>query len=121
MEKVASQDGTTIGYSHIGSGSPLVLVHGTGGASTRWTPILPALEQHFSVCVVDRRGRGASGDGNTYAIEREFEDIAAVVDAMGEPVNLLGHSFGGICALEAGLLTRNLRKLVLYEPPIPLP
>jgi pimeloyl-ACP methyl ester carboxylesterase len=121
MNKVTSRDGTPIAYYRSGAGPPLVLIHGTGGASTRWIPILPTLEQHFSVYAIDRRGRGESGDGNRYAIERESEDVAAVVDSIGEPVHLLGHSFGGICALEAALLTRNLRKLVLYEPPIPLP
>jgi pimeloyl-ACP methyl ester carboxylesterase len=73
------------------------------------------------VYALDRRGHGESGDGPTYAIEREFEDIAAVVDSIGEPADLLGHSFGALCALEAALLTPNLRKLVLYEPGIPLP
>jgi pimeloyl-ACP methyl ester carboxylesterase len=121
LEYVISNDGTRIAYYRGGAGSSLVLVHGTGAASTRWTPLFPALEEHFSVVAVDRRGRGESGDGNTYAIQREFEDVAAVVDAMGEPAHVLGHSLGGLCALEAGLLTRNIRKLVLYEPPIPLP
>lgn len=121
MEKITSPDGTPIAYSRSGVGPPLILVHGTGSASARWTPVRPVLEEHFSVYTVDRRGRGGSGDGNTYAIAREFEDIAAVVDAIGEPAHLLGHSFGGICALEAALLTRNIHKLVLYEPPLPLP
>ena len=120
MEKISSTDGTTIAYERTGSGMPLVLVHGTGGAYTRWAPIQPALEKHFSVYAIDRRGRGESTEVDSYAIEREFEDVAAVVDSTGEPVNLLGHSFGGICALEATLLTENLRKLVLYEPPIPI-
>ena len=100
---------------------PLVLVHGTGGAYARWAPILPALEKQFTVYAVDRRGRGESGEARTYALEREFEDVAAVVDSIGDQVNLLGHSFGGICALEAALLTPRLRKLVLYEPPLPVP
>jgi pimeloyl-ACP methyl ester carboxylesterase len=96
-------------------GPPLVLVHGTGAANpVAWT-VTPALEEHFTAYAVDRRGHGESGDGSTYAIEREFEDITAVVDSIGEPVHLLGHSFGGLVALEAALLTRNLRKLVLYE------
>jgi pimeloyl-ACP methyl ester carboxylesterase len=80
--------------------------------------VLPAFEQHFSVCAVDRRGRGGSGDSEDYAIEREVEDIAAVVDSLGEPAILLGHSYGALCALEALLLTRNVRKSVLYEPGI---
>ncbi len=84
-------------------------------------PILPTLEKHFSVYAVDRRGYGESGDGVSYAVEREFEDIAVVVDSIGEPANLLGHSFGALCALEGALLTQNLHKLVLYEPAIPSP
>ena len=100
---------------------PLVLVHGTGGAYAGWESILPAIEKQFRVFAVDRRGRGESGEARTYAIEREFEDVAAVVDSIGAEVNLLGHSFGGICALEAALLIPRLRKLVLYEPPLPVP
>jgi len=98
-----------------------VLVHGTGGSYKRWSPILPALEKQFTVYAVDRRGRGESTDSAPYAIECEFEDVAAVVDSFGEPVNLLGHSFGAVCSLEASLRTSNLRKLILYEPPLPLP
>jgi pimeloyl-ACP methyl ester carboxylesterase len=82
-------------------------------------PVLPAFERHFSVCAVDRRGRGGSGDPeDDYAIEREFEGISAVVDSLGEPTILLGHSYGALCALEAALLTTNVGKLVLYEPGI---
>jgi pimeloyl-ACP methyl ester carboxylesterase len=99
-----------------------VLVHGSGAANpTAWTDVFPALTGHFRVYTPDRRGYRASGDGPSYAIQREYEDIAAVVDAAGEPAHLLGHSFGGLCALEAALLTRNVRKLILYEPAIPLP
>jgi pimeloyl-ACP methyl ester carboxylesterase len=64
----------------------------------------------------DRRGRGGSGDSEYYSIEREFEDVAAVVDSIGEPVDVLGHSTGAVCSPEAALLTSNVRKLVLYEP-----
>jgi pimeloyl-ACP methyl ester carboxylesterase len=72
----------------------------------------------FTVWSIDRRGRGHSGDANGYAIEREYEDVAAVVESAGEAVNVLGHSYGGICALESALLTDSVRKLVLYEPPM---
>ncbi len=120
MERIISKDGTPIAYQRIGTGMPLVLVHGTSAAYTRWAPIQPALQEHFRVYAVDRRGRGESGEAVSYAIEREFEDVAAVVDSIGEPAHLLGHSFGAICALEAVLLTRNLCKLVLYEPPLPV-
>jgi pimeloyl-ACP methyl ester carboxylesterase len=121
MNKITSRDGTSIGYRRSGAGEPLVLVHGTGGSSARWAPIIPGLEQHYSVYSMDRRGRGESSDTSAYTIQREFEDVAALVDSIGEPVYLLGHSFGGICALEAALLTQRIRRLILYEPPIPLP
>jgi pimeloyl-ACP methyl ester carboxylesterase len=94
-------------------------VHGTSADHTRWAPVVPALEQHFTVYACDRRGRGASGDAADYAMEREFEDVAAIVDGIGGPVDLMGHSYGAICSLEASLLTSNVRRLALYEPPIP--
>jgi pimeloyl-ACP methyl ester carboxylesterase len=81
---------------------------------------MAALEQQFCVWTIDRRGRGRSGDLDDYALEHESEDIAAVIDAIGRPVHLLGHSFGGLCALEAALLTPNIGSLILYEPPISL-
>jgi pimeloyl-ACP methyl ester carboxylesterase len=119
MEQVISADGTPIGYRRSGRGRPLVLVHGATADHTRWAPLLPALEERFTVYAVDRRGRGSSGDGPTYAIEREFEDITAVVDAIGGQVDLLGHSYGALCALEAALRSDRVGRLVLYEPPIP--
>lgn len=116
---ITSPDGTTIACFRSGSGPSLVLVHGTLGSHVRWQPLLPALGEHFTVCAVDRRGRGESGDTEPYAIEREFEDIAAVVDAIPGPVNLFGHSYGALVAMEAALMTDNVRRLVLYEPAIP--
>ncbi|MGQ0570251.1 MAG: alpha/beta fold hydrolase, partial [Armatimonadota bacterium] len=65
-------------------------------------------------------GRGESGDAEPYALEREFEDVAAVVNTAGPQVNLLGHSYGALCAMEAALRTTHLHKLVFYEPPFPV-
>src|SRR4051812_448273 len=115
---VTTEVGTPVAYWRYGKGPPLVLVHGTAADHSRWNPVLPALEERFTVYAVDRRGRGGSGDADDYAVEREFEDVAAVVDSLGEPVNLLGHSYGGLLALEATLLTRNVQRLVLYDPGI---
>ena len=115
---VTTEGGTPLAYWRSGKGSPLVLVHGTAADHSRWGPVLPALEERFTVYAIDRRGRGGSGDSDDYAVAQEFEDVAAVVDSFGEPVNLLGHSYGGLVALEAALLTRNVRKLVLYDPGI---
>lgn len=80
--------------------------------------MLDALSTKFAGYAMDRRGRGASGDSPSYAVEREYEDVAAVMAAAGWPVFLLGHSFGGICALEATLRFEGVRKLILYEPPV---
>jgi pimeloyl-ACP methyl ester carboxylesterase len=95
-----------------------VLVHGAAADHSRWAPVLPALEAHFTVHQFDRRGRGESGDASEYTLAREFEDVVAVVESAGGEVNLLGHSHGGVCALEAALLSDRIRKLVLYEPPM---
>jgi pimeloyl-ACP methyl ester carboxylesterase len=123
MYTVTSADGTSIGFAKTGAGPPLVLVHGTTADHTRWTPILSYFDPHFTVYAVDRRGRGGSGDAPDYDLIREAEDIAAVIDAVaaeqGQSVNVLGHSFGALCSLESALLTGNIRRLVLYEPPIP--
>ncbi|MCX9077916.1 MAG: alpha/beta hydrolase, partial [Candidatus Methanoperedens sp.] len=121
MEKILSKDGTPIAYQRTGTGPPLVLVHGTLGSCKRW-PVLPTLGEQFTVNAIERRGYGESGDSASYAVEREFEDIAALVNSLGEGVSLLGHSFGGFCVLEAALLTPNLRRLIVYEPsPLPVP
>lgn len=120
MEKISSPDGTTIACQCSGKGPPLILVPGAGAANPTAWPAAPALAEHFRLYAIDRRGRGESGDSPDYAIEREYEDIAALVDSFETPVNLLGHSFGGLLALEAALRTRNLRKLVLYDPVSPV-
>src|SRR5439155_9508962 len=94
-----SKDGTRIACFTSGAGTPLVLVHGTTADHSRWAPVLAALEARFTVYACDRRGRGESGDAEDYAIEREFDDVTAVIDGIGGPVDVLGHSYGAICAL----------------------
>lgn len=118
MQTIDSKDGTLIAFERGGQGPPLVLVHGTTADHTRWKPVLPMLEFHFTVYAIDRRGRGGSGDAPGYEIDREFEDVAALADSIGKPVFLLGHSYGAICSLEAAMRTNQILKLVLYEPPI---
>jgi pimeloyl-ACP methyl ester carboxylesterase len=118
VQHVVSRDGTPIAVWRSGAGPPLLLVHGTSADHTRWAPVMPALEGRFTVLAMDRRGRGQSGDADDYAFEREFEDVAAVIDSVGDPVDVLGHSHGGVCALEGALLTNRVRRLVLYEPPL---
>lgn len=124
--KVVSRDGTQIGYWTSGEGRPLVLVHGAPADHTRWRPLIPHLVPHVRVHAMDRRGRGTSGDAGDYRLEREYEDVAAVIDAVaaacGHPVDVYGHSHGGIVAFGAAALTPNLHRLVLYEGwPVPDP
>jgi pimeloyl-ACP methyl ester carboxylesterase len=117
--RVTSADGTQIAYWGSGTGPPLVVVHGAIADHTRWRPILPPLEPHATVHAIDRRGRGGSGDHPDYALTREFEDVAAVVDwvaeTTGSAVDVYGHSYGGLCVFGAATLTSNIRRLVLYE------
>ena len=114
---VTAGDGTSIACWRSGEGPPLLLFHGISADHRRWDPVLPALAERFTVYNVDRRGRGGSGDSDGYAFEREFADTTAAIDAIGGPVDVIGHSYGAMCALEAALLTTNIRRLVLYEPP----
>ena len=119
MQQINSKDGTTIGFWQSGAGLPLLFVHGMTADHRRWAAIAPHFEEHFTVYVMDRRGRGGSSDSPTYDLMREAEDVAAVVEAIGEPVFLLGHSYGATCSLEAALLTAKIGRLILYEPAIP--
>jgi pimeloyl-ACP methyl ester carboxylesterase len=117
-EVVTSADGTPIAVWRTGEGPPLVLVHGAAADHTRWAPVLPALAERFTVLALDRRGRGGSGDAPEYALAREAEDVVAVVEAAGGPAAVLGHSHGGVCALEAARLTTAITRLVVYEAPV---
>lgn len=122
--RVVSTDGTEIAVFVSGAGRPLVVVPGTTSDHTTWRRVLPLLESRATVYAVDRRGRGDSGDRLPYALEKEYDDIAAVVDAAatdaGMSVDLMGHSYGGNVAFGAALRTASLRRLVLYEGwPVP--
>lgn len=118
MEHVVSRDGTRIAYERRGEGPSLVLVHGTGIDHTYWEPVQPGLERHFTLYLVDRRGRGDSGDTAPYAIRREFEDVAAMVESVPGRAFLLGHSYGALCSLEAALPMTPIAKMILNEPPM---
>jgi pimeloyl-ACP methyl ester carboxylesterase len=115
---VRSKDGTAIAIECAGSGPNLVIVHGGTGDRTRWKPLFPFLAEHFTVCAMDRRGHGESGDSPDYSLKKGAEDVAAVVNSRPAPVFVLGHSLGGVCALEAAFLTDKMSRLVLYEPPV---
>jgi pimeloyl-ACP methyl ester carboxylesterase len=121
MDTVASPDDTEIAYWTSGTGPPLVLVHGSGVSDhRRWeiAGVRAALAEETTVYAIDRRGRGESGDSPEYSLEKEVTDVVAVVEAIGDPVTLLGHSYGANIALEASLRTDGIGRLVLYEPGI---
>jgi pimeloyl-ACP methyl ester carboxylesterase/GNAT superfamily N-acetyltransferase len=115
----SSADRTSIGVFTSGTGPPLVLVHGTSADHTTFRVVGPILGERFTIHAIDRRGRGASGDTLPYSIEREFEDVATVASRLaaeaGGPVDVVGHSYGGRCALGAARLTADIRRVVSYE------
>ncbi|PSP64958.1 alpha/beta hydrolase [Halobacteriales archaeon QH_8_64_26] len=114
METMTSSDGTSIVYERHGEGPPLILLHG-GGSRHYWKPIVPRFTDDFTVVAPDRRGYGDSGDNDEYSIEREIDDARAVIDPVdGDPI-LLGHSFGGLQAIEAARVTP-VEKVIAYEP-----
>ena len=119
-DTVTSKDGTTITFDRIGSGDPVILID--GALSTRSAGLNAALAAQlapqFTAYTYDRRGRGDSGDVQPYAIEREIEDIAALVEAAGGSACLYGISSGGVLALDAAnRLGAKIRKLCVYEAP----
>ena len=116
---VLSADGTTIAVHRMGDGPPLVVVPGALSNVTGWTACVTLLARHRGVHVIDRRGRGASGDAPSYAPLREVEDVLAVLRGIGGQVDVLGHSSGAVLALQAAERDRSaLRRMVLYEPPL---
>jgi pimeloyl-ACP methyl ester carboxylesterase len=116
-----SADGTRIAFWRDGQGPPLLLVHGGACDHLAWYFVVPVLAQAFTVYTYDRRGHGESGNVLPYAVEREVEDVEAMLVAIGEPAHLLGHSAGGILALEAAERVDNLLSLILYEPAYVVP
>ncbi|HEY7590016.1 MAG TPA: alpha/beta fold hydrolase [Candidatus Limnocylindrales bacterium] len=116
---VRAPDGTAIADWISGTGRPLVVVHGAAADHTTFRVLGPLLARRFTIHAIDRRGRGASGDGPDYAIHREYDDLATIVDGLareaGGPVDVVGHSFGGRIGLGAALRTSHLRRLVVYE------
>jgi pimeloyl-ACP methyl ester carboxylesterase len=116
---VESTDGTRIAVFSSGHGRPLLLVHGAAADHTTFRTVGPLFAVRFGVHAVDRRGRGASGDRDAYSVEREYNDVARVIDHLaaesGHQVDVIGHSFGGRVALGAALRADGIGRLVVYE------
>jgi pimeloyl-ACP methyl ester carboxylesterase len=115
---ITSADGTELAARRSGQGSPIVLVHGANGDLDTFALIEESLAERHSVWVYSRRGRGGSGDGPDYSVDREVDDVLAVLDAAGDRAHLVGHSGGAIYCLLAAMRAPALRSLVLYEPPL---
>lgn len=121
MERVTSKQGVVVSFDRYGSGPPLVLVHGSfSDHLTNWMLVRSRLAERFTVYAIARRGRGETAPSDAPSVEDEAADVAAVIEAVGARVFLLGHSYGAMCALEAAaLVPERIAKLVLYEPPWP--
>lgn len=117
METTTSKDGTTIAFDRLGEGPPVVLVSGGSVDRQDNAPLADALAGTFTVVNYDRRGRGPSGDTEPYAVQREVEDIDAVIESAGGSANLYGISSGAALAMEAAASGSPITKLALYEPP----
>lgn len=123
VKKVRSADGTLIAYERFGDGPPIILVGGALTSALRSFPSLvdlaQALSSTFTVYTYDRRGRGDSGDTQPYAVDREIDDLEALIAEAGGALGVHGLSSGGILGLAATVRGAAITKLVLFEPPLP--
>jgi pimeloyl-ACP methyl ester carboxylesterase len=120
MNTLSSHDGTTIAYDEQGEGPAVILIDGalTVHSSGSGSELAKLLAPHFSVYGFDRRGRGESGDTLPYAVDREIDDIEALIDRAGGSPFLYGHSSGGPLAMRAAIrLGSKVSKVAMYEPP----
>jgi pimeloyl-ACP methyl ester carboxylesterase len=118
MKTLISKDGTPIAFDQSGQGPALILVTGALTTRTDWTSLAAHLAPHFSVFSYDRRGRGESGDTAPYAVEREIEDLEALITEAGGSAFVYSHSSGGALALEAAVQAgERIKKLAIYEVP----
>jgi pimeloyl-ACP methyl ester carboxylesterase len=118
MERTTSKDGTPIAFDRSGRGPAIVLVGGALSDRSAASPLAAHLAPHFTVVAYDRRGRGDSGNTVPYAVDREVDDIEALILASSGSAFVFGHSSGAVLALEAArTLPDRIPKLALYEPP----
>ncbi|TMR91874.1 alpha/beta fold hydrolase [Nonomuraea basaltis] len=120
MNTTRSADGTAIFFDRLGSGSPIVLVSGASCARGIHVPLAELLTAGHAVYNYDRRGRGDSGDTRPYAVEREIEDLAAVIEGAGGSAAVFGNSSGAVLALRAAAAGLPITGLALWEPPFQL-
>lgn len=117
MKTVTSKDGTRIAFDQSGTGAAVILVLGAFNERATGVPLSRELESHFTVFNYDRRGRGDSGDTEPYSIEREIEDLDALIAEAGGSACVFGYSSGAILALRAAARSLAISQLALYDPP----
>jgi len=119
LERITSADGSSIAIWRSGEGPPLIALHGVTIDHTAWDGARPRLERARTLLAVDRRGHGASEEGGAdYSLAHEVADLLAAVTLLDEPVDVVAHSYGGLVALEAALITDRIGRLIVYEPSI---
>jgi len=120
VTKILSKDGTAIAFDRLGQGPPIILVDGAFCTRTfgPMPKLAPLLAEHFTVFTYDRRGRGESGDTAPYAVQREIEDLEALIKEAGGSAFVFGMSSGAVLGLEAAAQKVTIRKMALYEPPL---
>jgi pimeloyl-ACP methyl ester carboxylesterase len=117
MDTVASADGTMIAFDRYGGGPPVIMTAGAFNTRSQTEPLARALAPRFTALNYDRRGRGDSGDTAPYSVEREIDDIAALITAADGSASVFGHSSGATLALKAAASGLPVTHVVLYEPP----
>ena len=115
--KTTSLDGTELAHERCGDGPPLVLVSGSLQSGASFGPLADELARHLTVLTYDRRARGASGDTTPYAVDREVEDLGAIIDVAGGTASVYGHSSGAALVLHAAARGLAMECIVLHEPP----
>ena len=118
MDEVRSKDGTAIAFERSGEGPPVILVVGAFNDRATGAPLAAALQERFTVFNYDRRGRGDSGDTLPYAVEREVEDLEALIEEAGGSASVFGYSSGAVLALRAAAHGLAIPRLALYDPPV---
>ncbi|MGZ6299327.1 MAG: alpha/beta fold hydrolase [Candidatus Limnocylindria bacterium] len=118
MKKIDSRDGTPIAFDRVGQGPPVVIVVGAFNDRGTGASLAEALKPEFTAYTYDRRGRGDSGDTKPYAVERELEDLGAVIAEAGGSACVFGYSSGGVLALDGAARALPMTKLAVYEVPL---
>jgi pimeloyl-ACP methyl ester carboxylesterase len=120
MNTVTSSDGTSIAFDRLGDGPPVVIIGAGPTDRSANAPVAQLLSDRFTVVNYDRRARGDSDDTAPFTVDREYDDLAAVIDAAGGSAMLYGTSGGAVIALEAIARGLPVTKLALWEPPYAL-